>query len=122
GRVQAPQTGYRRIIIILVELRIKVERPVPRPVAGEDDPAVRKVTWRNIVKTRGLIRDFRDRIGAVGQSGDFVKLPEKGARVGGIARRADHHAEQGARAVPMQQWLAHGDAVRVLRASGAVTQ
>ena len=112
--IEAPEARDGGKVVVFIELWIEISRSIAGPIAGKDYPPIGAVTGRDIVVIRRLAGDFCDRVRAIGQAGDFIQLPEEQIGIGGVTRRACHHAEQGPGTVPVDRRITDGDAIGVL--------
>ena len=59
-RVEAVNAGHAGRALVFIKLRIQPRLVVVGPVARENDPSVRRVTWRDVVAVRRLIGNLDD--------------------------------------------------------------
>ena len=90
-------------------------RTVPGPIAGKNNPSIRRVAGRNVIIVCRLPGNPGDGVGAVWQAGEFIQLPKECARVGCALGRVRDHAEESALTAPMNGRITHGDAVGMLQ-------
>ncbi len=119
-RIEAPEAGVGRHLLVLVELRVEVALARARAVGGEDHAAVGAVDRADVVGVGRLAGELAHlRRLTRGEAGHLVDLPPGGDVLVALGRGADDHAEEGLRPGPIDGGLTHRDGARALEALDA---